>query len=56
MPGVTADGIDADHVSSLRRLADRSEREAAEGGDLPMIGTDGPRPSRGTKEPADGVA
>jgi aquaporin Z len=40
----------------VRGLPDRSEREAAQGGDLPITGADGQRPSAPAKGPAGGVA
>jgi len=42
-------------ITAVRGLPDKEEREAAEGGALPMLATDGPRPSSNAKDPADGV-
>jgi len=43
-------------ITAVRGLPDKEERAAAEGGALPMIDPDGPRPSSGTKDPAGGSA
>jgi aquaporin Z len=43
-------------IIAVRGLPDRSEREAAEGGALPMIDPNGSQPSSGTKDPAGGAA
>ncbi|HXZ71625.1 MAG TPA: aquaporin [Streptosporangiaceae bacterium] len=43
-------------IGAVRGLPRKEERAAAEGGDLPMLGDDGPRPSPGTKDPAGGMA
>jgi len=40
----------------VRGLPDRSEREAAEGGALPITGADGAQPTPSTQDPAGGVA
>lgn len=42
-------------IGLVRGLPDRSEREAAEGGALPMLGTKGRRPSPEAKDPAGGM-
>ena len=43
-------------IGLVRGLPDRSEREAAEGGALPMTGADGAQPTPSTQDPAGGVA
>ena len=43
-------------IGLVRGRPDRSERAAAEGGALPMLGADGQRPSPEAKDPAGGAA
>jgi hypothetical protein len=43
-------------ITLVRGMPDKAEREAAEGGDLPILGGDGQRPSAQAKGPAGGVA
>jgi aquaporin Z len=43
-------------IGLVRGLPDRSEREAAEGGALPITGADGAQPTPSTQDPAGGVA
>jgi aquaporin Z len=43
-------------IDAVRGLPGRAEREAAQGGDLPITGASGPPPPPGTKDPAGGVA
>jgi len=41
-------------ITAVRGRPAKAELAAAEGGDLPMIGTDGPRQASGAKDPAGG--
>jgi len=43
-------------ITLVRGIPDKDEREAAQGGDLPIVGAGGQRPSPGAKGPAGGVA
>jgi aquaporin Z len=49
-------GIAVVIIALVRGLPDRAEREAAQGGALPMIGADGSQPPSETRDPAGGVA
>jgi aquaporin Z len=43
-------------ITLVRGVPDKAERQAAQGGDLPILGANGQRPSPGAKGPAGGVA